>query len=474
MALPSGNYLLQIASAQTGLAGAVSVDPAALTGSPLGSLSTITAAQDASVSVGGSGGYTLTSATNTFDDLLVGTAVTVASEGQATVTVQPDASGEATKVAALVSAANQALSDIQTLGGYNATTQTAGPLMGSAILDGLQQQILSIFSSAQGASSLGNAAAAGITLNSDGSLSFDQAAFESAYAANPKAIESLFTQGSTFSPSSSAYVGQVSLAYAGTQTLPGSYAVDVTQSASQATDLGAALEGPVTIGETLAFTQNGSSAAYETEPGESLTAIASGLDQVFAQQGLSLEATVVGGGQLQVTSTGYGSAQSFDVTSSGTGAGTTGLGGAAVGTPVSFAGTDVAGTIDGEAATGTGQVLAASPTGDLDGLSVLVQASGITTPTALGSVVYSPGVAQQLVAAADGATNATSGSITVAIQGLTNEAAGFDSGITQYQQLESSQQTVLENEFANMESTLGTLKNESSLLSSQIDQLPGF
>jgi flagellar hook-associated protein 2 len=471
--LPSGGLLLQVGAGRTGLAGSVSVDPAAFAGSGLGSLQSVTAAQDASVSVGGASGYTLTSATNVFSNLLPGTAVTVGAVGQATVSVQPDASGEATKVASLVSAANQALSDIASLGGYDATTKTAGPLMGSAVLSGLQQAILSVFGSARGTSSLANAAGAGITLGSDGTLSFDQAAFESAYAANPSTVQALFTQGVSFAPAQPAYAGEVSLLYAGDQTPAGSYDVAVTQSATQATDLGTALAGSVSVAEALTFTQGGSSATYQTAAGEGTAAIASGLNRAFAQQGLSLEASVDSSGALEVASSGYGSIQSFEVTSSASGPGASGLGGDP-GAPVTFAGTDVEGTINGEAATGAGQVLAASATGDLAGLSVLVQAEGISGATDLGSVTYSPGVAQQLATLADGATNSVSGSLTVTMKGLADEAAGYDSGIAQYQQLEASQQTVLENEFATMEATLGTLKNESSLLSSQINQLPGF
>ena len=73
--------------------------------------------------------------------------------------------------------------------------------MGSAVVEGLQQQILSIVGSVSGTSTLGDSADVGITLNSDGTLSFDQDAFESAYSANPKAVAALFTQGATFTPS---------------------------------------------------------------------------------------------------------------------------------------------------------------------------------------------------------------------------------------------------------------------------------
>jgi flagellar hook-associated protein 2 len=472
--LASGQYILQVSANQTGENGAVTIDQPALAGSPLGRVNTIAEAQDATVSVGGASGYTLSSSSDTFGNLLPGTAITVASTGQATVTVTPDASGEAAKVSTLVAAANKALSDITTLAGYNEATKKAGPLMGSAVVEGLQQQILSIVGSVSGTSTLGDSADVGITLNSDGTLSFDQDAFESAYSANPKAVAALFTQGATFTPSASGQAGEVSLVYAGNDTQTGSYDVTVSHSATQATDAGAAVGGG-TIGtaETLTFEQNGISVGYSTSTGESLASVETGLNQVFAAAGLTVTAQLAGGGtQLQVTSNGYGSAQAFQVTSTASGAGTTGLAGPTAGQPVTFAGTDVAGTINGVAATGNGQVLSA-PSDDptLAGFSVLVNAAGISATTDIGTISYRPGVAQQLVSAMNGATDASSGSITSAINTLNAEATGLNSQIAMLEKLESSQQAVLEQEFATMETNLGSLKNESSQLASQIADL---
>ncbi len=471
----AGQYLLQVSANGTGLAGSASVDTTAFSGGPLGQLNTITAAQDALVSVGSTGGYQLSSSSDVFGSIIAGTSVTVAATGAATVTVTQDATGEAAKVSGLVNAANQVLADIKQYAGYNSATKTGGPLMGSSVLENLQQQVLSLVASSGGSSGYGNALTAGISLTSTGSLTFDQAKFESAFTANPSAVSALFAQGGTFTPASSPYAGGVSFVYAGNATAPGSYAVSVSHSATQATDTGAALGATtVSAAETLSVTQSGATASYTTTAGESLSQIASGLDQQFASKGLSLNASVLSSGtQLQLTSTAYGSAASFQVTSTNTASGTTGLGGPTAGTAASFAGTDVAGTINGVAATGTGQVLAA-PTTDptLAGLSLLVTTPGITSATPIGSFAYQPGLAQQLQTLADGASNPITGSITATIKGLTAQSSGLDSQIANYIQVEASQQRLLQNEFATMEATLGTLKNQSAQISSAIAQLP--
>lgn len=463
----SGQYRLQVSADGTGLAGAVTLDPNAFTSSSLGSFTQIATAADASVSVGGASGYTLTSSTDTFNSIIPGTSVTVAGTGSATVTVTPDAAATAKQVSSLVDAANQALNDINALTAYNAATKTGGPLMGSPEVNSLRQQVLSIFATSMGTSSLGNSADVGISVNSNGTLSFDQTKFEQAFSANPSGVTSMFAQGGTFAPTSPSTSGQVSLVFAGTSTMSGSYDVSINQSATQASDSGATLSGgAVSVGENLTVSSGGTSVSYATTAGESLANIASGLNAVFGAKQLGLSATTVNGGQqLQVTSNAYGSAASFSITSDTAGSGTTGLGGGTANVATTYSGTDVAGTINGAAATGTGQVLAASTSDQtLNGLSVLVTTPGVTSTTDLGQFTYTPGIAQQLVTLASEMTTSGSGALASEVSGLKAEATGLNTSIANYQALEASQQKVLQSEFTQMETTLGSLKNESSTI----------
>ncbi|MGH9088182.1 MAG: flagellar filament capping protein FliD, partial [Acidimicrobiales bacterium] len=477
--LSSGAYILQLSANRTGTDGSVTVDANAFAGSPLGTMQAIATAQDATVSVGGANGYTLSSSTDTFANLLQGTAVTASSTGQATVTVTPDAAGEATRVGKLVTAANRALADIQRYAGYTTVAKKGGPLMGSAVLTGLKSDILTTFGSVAGTSSLGDLANAGATLTKTGTIDFTRKKFTAAFAANPTEVSALFTQGGTYAPSGTANAGDVNFLAAGDGAAAGTYAVSVSRSAAQAVDTGrVAPGGAVSTGETLTVRMGTATATYTTTAGESLAAVATGLNAAFAGTGLSATAQVVSGTtgtpRLEIVSNGYGTANSFTVTSTAAGTGTTGLGGPVAGTAAAFAGTDVAGTIGGVAATGQGQILTAPTGAPLDGLAVQVSAPGIGSTTPLGTVTYRPGVAQRLVSAMTSATNTTTGSITAAIKSLTQEATGLTSKISRYQGLEQSQQSVLQQEFANMETNLGKIKNESSMLTSQLAQLPGF
>jgi flagellar hook-associated protein 2 len=462
----SGGYLLDLTSTATGANANVGISPTAFAGSSLGDLEVAQAAQDAEVSLGGPGGPVVTSATNQVSGILPGLTVDLvsASTTPVTLTVSPDASSMAAKVGALVDAANKVLSDISSESQYNTSTKTGGPLLGSGLAEQLTQQVLSLFATTGGTSSLGNVSAAGIT-EDKGTLQFNKAAFETAYQASPSAVEALFAQGGTFAPSSSAYSGQVSLVYAGDGTQAGTYKVVIDSSATQASDTGSvaysSASSAVGSSDTLTVTSGSQSVSYQATAGETLTQAAAGLDQAFASAGLSLSAQVVStsaGYSLQVTSAGYGSSQSFTIAESGSDFGLAGT----------FTGTNVSGTINGATATGNGQVLSA-PISDptLAGLSLLVTVPGITSATNIGSFTYSPGVAQSLASLASAATSPT-GDVTSQVNGLRQQSTSLDPEIAMYQQIANEEQQMLQAQFSQLDATLAALQQQGSYLSSAL------
>jgi len=345
--------------------------------------------------------------------------------------------------------------------------------MGSAILEHLQNQILGVFAATTGTSTLGNGENVGLTLD-NGQINFDSSTFEKAFTANPSEVAAMFTQGGSFAPASSGDSGDVAFSYASPTTQSGSYNVTISHSATQASDLGSVLSGSaVSAAETLTVTAGSQSINYATTAGESLASVASGINSALAGAGLSLSAQVTNGGQqLELTSSGYGSASSFTVASSNTGAGTTGLGGATANTPTNFTGSDVVGTINGVTATGTGQYLSAPETDPtLGGLSLQVTASGITSSTSLGTFTYSPGIGQALTNLTTATSDPLTGSITLAAKSLTAESNSLNSKISFEQSLYNQEQKALQAEFSQLEVTLGTLKNQSTALSSALSGL---
>jgi flagellar hook-associated protein 2 len=136
----------------------------------------------------------------------------------------------------------------------------------------------------------------------------------------------------------------------------------------------------------------------------------------------------------------------------------------------SHAGLDVAGTINGVAATGTGQVLMAPATDrTLGGLALTVTA---TAAGAYGTFAYAPGAAQRLNMVATGATDFASGSITNAVNSENSLIKDLTEQISDWDQRLQQKQDMLQTQFANLETALGQLKDQSSWLAGQLAGLP--
>ena len=476
----TNQYALEITSAKTGVAGAATIDTQAFAGSSLGSMQTTTAAQNAIVSVGGSGGYQVTSSTNSVTGLLPGVTVNLGqvSTSPVTLTVSPDGTQVSSQVSALVNAANQLLSDVSTYTAYNQSTKTAGPLNGQTPLTALSQKVLSLIGNVIGSSAAGSdgtpGESAGIAVTSKGTITFNQKAFVAAYDANPAAVQSMFTEGGTFSPSVSSYAGQVSVAGASNNATPGSYAVSISKSALQAVDTGSALfsssSSTLASAESYTITSGSNSATYAATSGESIANVIAGINASTAAAGISVSASLVGTSgayNVQLSSADYGSAASFGVSASGTdqlGLTTSGS---------SYAGTDVAGTINGVSATGSGQTLSLSSAGNpADGLVLQVTTPGITSSTSLGTINYNPGFAQSLANLAEQSMASPGGLISSNITGLNSTLANVTTEIAQQQELVNTQKQMITQEFTNMEKALAQLNSISKYLAQSASASP--
>jgi flagellar hook-associated protein 2 len=147
--------------------------------------------------------YAVTSATNTFTDVLPGITVTAAraqavGDPDVSIEVGADAEGIAAKVQAMVDNANVALNEIASQNKVKTGDIGAGPLVGDNAMRKLSQDILSAVSGgADGLGTNGGAASfsqAGVSVDRNGALTFDKAAFLTAYAADPVTTQKLFEQ----------------------------------------------------------------------------------------------------------------------------------------------------------------------------------------------------------------------------------------------------------------------------------------
>lgn len=162
-------------------------------GSP-GNYRVQTAAQDASISISG---VAYTSASNTVTDALSGVTLNLlaATTSTATLSVSTDTSTVESNISAFVTAYNTLQGSLSSLGSYDATTSTAGPMMGDALLSGVQNQVRSTLYSLvdTGSSTYNSLASIGITTNPDGTLSVNAATLSSALTSDFAAVSQLFS-----------------------------------------------------------------------------------------------------------------------------------------------------------------------------------------------------------------------------------------------------------------------------------------
>jgi flagellar hook-associated protein 2 len=151
-------------------------------------------AQDAKYSISGVAG---TSPSNTITNAITNVTLNLVAKttGTDTVTVASDSTTIQSNVAAFVSAYNTLLGTFSSLGSYDAASQTAGPMLGNALLSSTQNQMRSTLYSIvnTGSSTYNSLASIGITTNKDGTLSLNSATLSNALATNFSAVSALFS-----------------------------------------------------------------------------------------------------------------------------------------------------------------------------------------------------------------------------------------------------------------------------------------
>jgi flagellar hook-associated protein 2 len=154
------------------------------------------AAQDAAFSISG---VAYTSPSNTVTDALSGVTLnllgTTSTGSNATLSIGNDTATIESNISSFVTAYNTLVNAIAPLGSYDAATNTAGPMLGNALLSGttnqIQQALYSVVNT--GSSTYNTLASIGITTNTDGSLSLNSATLSNALATNFSAVSQLFS-----------------------------------------------------------------------------------------------------------------------------------------------------------------------------------------------------------------------------------------------------------------------------------------
>ena len=429
-------------------------------------------AQDAEFTIDG---FQFTRSRNQISDVIQGVTITLLSADAdnpktARLTLTRDAEAAKGAVNNFVNAFNSLVDFLKQNASINKETLQAGVLFGdttvSNIVDGIINRTISAIPNIQ--EGLRVLAQVGVRLGQDGKLSFDEGKFMQAISQDLQGVIRLFTaSGRTTDPNIS-FISSTDKTKA---SPPEGYEVVITQVATRATATASVAQTAAsTETETLTF----SGALFGSEPVHLIISAGSTQQDIVNQinNDSRLRNRVVAsieGGRLTIRAVNYGSASNFTVVSNReAAANNSGIGT----TPIEAQGQDVAGTINGEPATGRGQFL----TGNSDnpntaGLQIRVTA---TAPGTYGRVHFTRGVADQVRLFARQATDIVSGDIQNATNTIRDQISALDRQIEAIREEIGRRQQMLREQFARMERAISQMQSQSARLAVLASSLPRF
>ncbi len=457
------NYKLLVSADDTGDANVFT------TSGNIGSLGTMDIIQqglDAEITIGsGASALTLSRSTNTITDLLSGVSIELAETTTSAVTVatQRDTEAAATAITELINEVNTTLTTIADLTRYTPESDTSGPLAGNGTARSLALDLRSAISGFvnSGSSDYPIASSVGISLNRQGTFDIDESKLRAALDDDFDAVVGMLSEGATVADS------RVSFAGAGSATLPGDYEVVVTQAATKAS----ALSDPFRRengDHTFQIIVDGTTVDVDLAHRDRINTVIQKINDALTAAGVTtLTASRVnqgGDSYIQLDHSGYGSAAGFEV----------------VGDPYGlagvYAGTDVAGTIGGEAATGVGRTLTAGA-GDPEGLVLSITAtaadvSGAGGSLSLGVVSYTKGALGSLDLTV-GYAEGSGGRIARAADLTAAQIDLIDDRIEVLEDRLDRREAMLIRQYAALESAMSTLQSQAAWLTSQLAALSG-
>ena len=458
-------------------------DPAGSLGNGKNMTQTV-AAQDATLNVDGIND--IKKSNNTITDLIEGVTLNLfqqsASGVPAILSVANDPASVQAEVQKFVNAYNDLKNTLGDVTSYDPKTQKGGILLGDSTILALQRQLRSLLTSnipgLTGSDRL--LSNIGIGFQKDGTLSLDSSKLKDALNTSAKDVASLFATVGTASD------GLINFVSASGASKPGSYAVTVSQLATQGYSDGVStaslantngtFNAPVVIDgnnntlilevdgvqtNTITLTQgNYTTAAALTAEIQSRINGDSALVAAKANVVVSFDNASA---KFRITSNKYGSASTVAITSAGSNTPTT------LGLSITSGnvGVDVAGTINGIQASGSGQYLTGALGDASSGIKIQVMGGELG---ARETVSYSQGYAHQIDTFVGSAIGA-SGPINARTDGIDKSVADIKDQVTAMNhRLAILQQQYLA-QFNAMDTLVAQMRSTSDFLTQQLASL---
>ena len=413
-------------------------------------------------------GIRITKPSNSVSDAVEGVTIKLLSadpDKTTTLTVNRDTGAARTAVESLVKAYNDLNTTLKDLTKYNAEEKTASVLTGDSAVRSIQTAMKNMLSTviAGGEQGYRTLSDVGIAVDKEGVLQIDSSKLGTAIEKNFDAFAAMFAEGGMSSNPA------ISFESAENYAKTGSFEVDITQVATKGTfafELGAQgvnLETVSSADRTMQVTVNGvtkpitlDDTNYKT-PKELAAAIQSKINTAFKETGASVVAEVDDAGNFTISSSKYGSGSDVKIAETG------GL----FTNKVDTTGLDVAGTINGQAATGNGQSLTGAAGTVAYGIKLKVtgEESGIK-----GMVSFTQGFAYQFSKVA-GSLLGEGSAIQSRIDGMNKSIEQVEKDFTTYEKRIAVTEEMYRKKFTSLDMLIAQMNSTSDYLVGQLSAL---
>jgi flagellar hook-associated protein 2 len=410
-------------------------------------------------------GIAISKNSNTVMDVIPGVTLNLSkiTTAPVTLTVAQDTASVTKSVTDFVAAYNTLTKSLTDVSSYNAATKTGAVLQGDATVRNLQAQLRGVLNT-PGAGTITSLSQIGVTFQRDGTLALDSTKLATVMKSDFTGIAGLFASTGKASDSLTTFMSSTS------STKPGIYPLTVTKIATQGNETGSAAPN-LTIGagtnDALVMNIDGINATITLTPKTYATAqdlaseIQSKINGITAlsNAGIGVAATVDATGKISVTSNSYGSTSSVIATS---GNGLANIFGSAISTT----GVNVTGTINGIAATGTGQTLTGG-SGDAQGLAVFINGGTLGNR---GTITFTQGYAYALNNFTT-AVMATGGVLSSSTTEINNSIKSLADRTTVLQQRLIGTEARYRAQFTALDQMLASMNTTSTFLTQQLSKL---
>jgi flagellar hook-associated protein 2 len=465
----SNPYKLLLRSEDTGTANAFTITNTLTGGAGLTATQT-QAAADAEFSVNG---VSIKKSSNTISDVIDGVTFTLKEKTSSPVMlkVERDTDAIINAMKSFVTSFNTVNSFVSSQFAYSADKETSGILSGDSTLRRIQSNLQTLITqsvSNRYTTDYGVVSQLGIKFNSDGTLALEESKLRAALVDDFTGVTSLFLGNGTAMGSASASDSRVVYGGKTSATTAGEYSVAIASLAEQASVSGNQAFSGALDGEVLTIATNSGTYTASLNSSLSLNDALTAINASLSGHGVTATSD---NGTIKLTSTEYGSAQTISVTSNLDGSGS----GFAT-SAISDAGSDIVGTINGHAATGSGKTLTGATGQAEEGLNLVVSQ---TTTGNYGTVTVAPysegiegeSIFMNLFSALDGITDPLSGPIHNAEDGFNRNIDYLEDSIADYELRLETEEKLLYTMYNGANDALKLLDVNTSELSSLISSL---